>query len=616
MRGLIAMMMLAVSVAQAQNVSDIRRNPDYICAEGTAADMRVADSIAVDAMAVKLARHVRFPFSDKEAEAVMRSYRDDIRRECGSSSLSGRDGVSSLRYIRKDQVERVFARRRSKVEEMRGIAAGAEESLAMDVALRYWTWVSVLLKSLPPVDVVGIAYADSRKRAVLEGLNVALSQSSLYGKDLVELSFTWRGQPVKSVDYRVFDGLQWSPLMSAKDGKGFAEMRPGSDISQYRIRYEVDPSRLYHIYSAVREVEDALDMDDGAALAYDGSPRGGGSQGGKHQSAGATATGTAASAAVSSRYSPAPDTLSQAIDMSEVKRKILDVVSRDKFQSGQDRELPALAPALSTAGYNETVRQLCSAIEAGDYESVRGLFTEEGYSMFNALVRYGHARTLTLDRLSYYRLGDEVWCRSIPMTFSFDGNPRQFVEDLTLTFDAAGLVCSLSFSLSSEAVRAIFSHDEWSEEARVIIVSFLENYKTAYALKRIDYISSIFDDDALIITGHVLKTAHRDGEFADNHYVQLTRQDKRRYITRLKRVFASQEFINIQFTDCKVVKLGKGEQLFGIQLRQEYWSSSYSDAGYLFVLVDLSDYAAPLIHVRTWQEEPDAEYGVVGPYNF
>ena len=37
-------------------------------------------------------------------------------------------------------------------------------------------------------------------------------------------------------------------------------------------------------------------------------------------------------------------------------------------------------------------------------------------------------------------------------------------------------------------------------------MNFLENYKTAYGLKRLDYISSLFDDNAVIIVGKELNT--------------------------------------------------------------------------------------------------------------
>lgn len=565
----------------AQDAAEIRRSPEYIYAEASATDMHTADSIAVEGMVSRIAACVSLPFPDNTAVALIRSYREDIRRECAVMTLSGTDGVSSLRYMRKDMVDRIFARRRAKVQEMRSVAETAEGRLQIDVALRYWTWVSSLLRSLPPVDAVAIAEADARKAAIIDGLHVAMSQESLYGKELIELRFTWRGEDVRSVDYSVFDGQHWSGMLSAKDGRGFVELRPGTELSEYKVRYEVDPSRLWHIYREVKEVETAL-------------------------------YGNASAASFSAEDGDAV----QTIDMSEVKRKVLDVVAGDKFQTLPALVAPTILPVTDPGCYSTAVSRLCSAVGSGDYDSVRDIFTDDGWNMFNALVRYGNARVLTPDRLSFYRLGDEVWCRSVPMAFTFNGNPRRFVENLVFAFDRDGLICNLSFALSAETVRSIFSHEEWSEDARIIIVTFLENYKTAYALKRLDYISSIFDEDALIITGRVLKTAPGERGFGGNHYARLTRQSKKSYIARLEKVFDSQEFINIQFTDSKVMKLGKGEQLFGLQLRQEYWSSTYADAGYLFVLVDLSDYARPMIHVRTWQEEPDAEYGIIGPYSF
>jgi hypothetical protein len=49
--------------------------------------------------------------------------------------------------------------------------------------------------------------------------------------------------------------------------------------------------------------------------------------------------------------------------------------------------------------------------------------------------------------------------------------------------------------------RIILKYESWSEYSRVTIINFIENYKTAYALKRLDYIESIFSDNALIIVG-------------------------------------------------------------------------------------------------------------------
>jgi hypothetical protein len=143
---------------------------------------------------------------------------------------------------------------------------------------------------------------------------------------------------------------------------------------------------------------------------------------------------------------------------------------------------------------------------------------------------------------------------------------------------------------------------------RMVIATFLENYKTAFALKRLDYIQSIFDDDAIIIVGHVVKKAARKGDgtqYMDNELVKYTRHDKQSYLASLEKSFKSNQFINIRFTDNDVKKMGVGADTYGIQIHQDYYSSTYSDTGYLFLMVDLNDIDQPCIKVRTWQPKRD-----------
>jgi hypothetical protein len=87
--------------------------------------------------------------------------------------------------------------------------------------------------------------------------------------------------------------------------------------------------------------------------------------------------------------------------------------------------------------------------------------------------------------------------------------------------------------------------------------------------------------------------------------VKYTRQDKATYIKNLEKSFGSNEFINIRFTDNSVSKMGKGGDTFGIQIHQDYYSSSYADTGYLFLMVDLNEIDQPCIKVRTWQPHRD-----------
>ncbi len=618
-----ALFLLLPLSLSAQKISDIKKDAAFLWGEGRAADTRAADSLATDALVGKIAVAVELPYGGAVKAALIETYRDDVSKVSEFAVSGGRKETQVLRYIRRDAVGSVFGTRLRRIAEMKEIAGTAEEKLQMDVALRYLSWAAVLLQSVPGFSAEEVAELRSRRVRILEGMNVSFDRRSVADRTVVELSFTYRGQPVRNIDYRFFNGREWSGILSAKDGKGFIEVSPDSRLDDFRILYESDPSHLRHIYREVQAVERAF----GAAADISGKSRrdsSGNAVGGVAYDAGSSGNGISGkadsgNAGTAGRGGTDASAVSR-IDFSAVRSKVMDVMSRDKFNETADSTVTtavSLAPVLFTSEYESAVSRICDALTSRDYESVRPLFTETGWDIFLRLVAYGNARVLSHDDLNFYALGDEVYCRSIPMAFSFSGNPRRFVEDIVLTFNGNGLISNLTFSLGRAATSDICSHDSWSEEARLILVAFLENYKTAYSLRRLDYISSIFDDDALIITGRVLRsTGRRDDGYGENRYVRFTRQNKETYIRNLSRVFASQEYVNIQFSDSEVVKLGKGEQLFGIKIRQEYFSTTYSDVGYLFILVDLSDPQAPVIHVRTWQESPDRDFGVIGPYHF
>lgn len=148
----------------------------------------------------------------------------------------------------------------------------------------------------------------------------------------------------------------------------------------------------------------------------------------------------------------------------------------------------------------------------------------------------------------------------------------------------------------------------WKDETRELIMEFLENYKTAYSLKRLDYIRDIFADDAVIIVGNVVKrnlvqNPEHGMSIEGQDIIKYNKYDKQTYLANLARSFKLNEFINIRFTnnDVQWLEKYKDRELFGIQIGQEYTSSRYADKGYLFLLLDMTDHDAPLIKVRTWQ---------------
>ena len=73
---------------------------------------------------------------------------------------------------------------------------------------------------------------------------------------------------------------------------------------------------------------------------------------------------------------------------------------------------------------------------------------------------------------------------SMPGTYQLKKeNPFQFFQKLATGDNMA----------RREAIADIMNKEAWGNMAKIQLISFLENYKTAYALKRIDYISNIFN---------------------------------------------------------------------------------------------------------------------------
>lgn len=243
------------------------------------------------------------------------------------------------------------------------------------------------------------------------------------------------------------------------------------------------------------------------------------------------------------------------------------------------------------------------AIRNKDYASVKDYFTNEGYDSFNKLVKYGKASIVGKPQYRFLDFGPITLCRSITMQFSFLNNRKQFIEDVTFRFNADNLVESLAFSLSDVAESDILGKGEWDRDSRLLLMTFLEDYQTAYALGRIDYLERIFSEQALIIVGNKLLQRKMDNDrILITESVKYDTLSKAQYMRRLREHFGRKKYINLNFTDTDFERSSNGKNFYGIRVRQEYFSDTYGDVGYLFLLVDLR-FDEPVIHVRAWQND-------------
>jgi len=588
----------------AQSWDEIKSSSVWLWGEGRGATVKEADERAIADLISKISLQVESSFEQTDEEASENGETDSRQRVVAKvktysqATLSGTERMMIQnepdaivgRYVKRAEVSRIFEGRKDKIKELLDRATSAERDLRIDDALRYYYWAYALTQSLPHPNEAGYQDADGASHVAMawipEQMNRIFSglKTEVVGRneDDLMLRITYKGQAVSSVDYSYFDGTSWSNLYSAKDGRGVLELPQGFSPSAINMKYEY----AYTDQALVdKEIESVLAVTRGAALRK-------------------SYTNVNPSGYASSSSEP---TMSAPVS-SSVETASASIAN-------------ASSTAMNVTKQTEAIKRIIAAIRSRQYASVRNLFTTQGYEMFTQLINYGSARILGEPTYDFFPIRDGVMMRSLPMSFSFkQGVRKKFVEDVTFTFNAQGKVECVAFALGQKAEADILAHTNWSAATRLMLMEFLENYKTAYALKRLDYLNSIFDDDAVIIVGNVARKLQRaagDGvNYVANNIIKRNRLTKNEYIRNLKLSFQSNEFINIRFSDNEVVKGRQDLEDYGIQIKQDYYSSHYGDSGYLFLKVDLNNPQEPIIRVRTWQPEPDPIDGLYSIYDF
>ncbi len=572
-----------------EEVARIKADDNYIWGEGHNETVEKATQTALNDLISKISVSVQSQTSldmreinngDKidsrtAMEAVVKTYATGSLNNTKSIIVSKEPEAYVVRYIHKNELEKVFQEREDRIMSYVYTAQNAEREGRIDDALRNYYWGFCLLKSLQHPNAVKMDQDGVKHTLTVwipEQINLLLSniktEIAKVEDNVVDLLITYKGKPVTSLDFRFMDGQNYSFINSAKDGLSQIELHPATPTDKLQLKYEYEFTGQMR---QDRELEMVMDIFNSTPFPKAVVVVNGGKKKEMKQTM--------------EKYQEAVRTMSTATHATAAEASLSD-------------------------DYSKVVERIITAIKAKNYAQVKDCFTDEGFDMFTRLINYGTATVLGNPEFHFYRLSGRTICRSVPMKFSFKNNNRSFVEDVTFTFNDSGLIESIAFGLDKAARDDIFNRDAagWSDSVRMVIATFLENYKTAFALKRADYIKSIFDDDAIIIVGHVIRKAQHTAEndkYLDNEVVKLTRLSKEEYIRNVERSFKSNQFINIHFADNDVKKMGVGADTYGIQIHQDYYSSSYADTGYLFLMVDLNDPDQPCIKVRTWQPKRD-----------
>lgn len=242
--------------ALAQNWESVKADNTLIWGEGWGSSVEEADRKALSSLVSRITTAVVNDFQQVEQQVLSSKGNEHYLMQSNRSSAYSNVTLSNThrvvlkggrkahvgRWIRRADLEVIFADRKCRILEYEQSALIAEQSGRLDDALRYHYWAYVLLRSLQrPSELrsddgrILLNAIPESITGILEGLDIRMA--SHYG-DAVGLRFTYRGQPVGGLDFTYFDGARWSPVTSVRSGQASLDMAPGALAETIQLRVE------------------------------------------------------------------------------------------------------------------------------------------------------------------------------------------------------------------------------------------------------------------------------------------------------------------------------------------------------------------------------------------
>ena len=592
-------LVLLLSSTQAQNSSfnAIKENKQYIWGLGISEDYEQATKSALDDLIGKISVHVEseFEYVAQEDNTDFKEYSKSVISTYSSATLTDtkqlqheKKGVFYiLRYIEVADFQKIFTQREQKIRDYLHLGAKAQQEYRIGDALKYYYWSYALFLSHPYREELTIAEDDremmvglllyDRINSLLTNINFEVArQYKDDDKTKLILTCTYFEEKISTLDFRFFPGGNRSTMHEVSEGLSEVYLFGAEQEAIEKLNIQVE----YKYTSKSSQDKELATVLETVKIPFFKR---------------------------SSHQVNIPNATIKKITPKKMIRPVFEEVNK---------------LAVSKSFYTKTINKLLVNIASNNYEEAYPYFSADGLEMFKKLIQYGQVSVFPLtDTLKIVQLNDETIVRSVPMAFYFPNSKQQFTENVVFTFDNQKMISAVSFAISDKTIYDIVSHGAGfgGIKEKYTLIKFMEYYKTAYSLKRLDYIESIFSDNALIIVGTVLEKAQPiDGMYKNigEKGVKYQRYTKKDYITRLENVFNSKEYVNIDFDEAEVRKLNGSDNIYGIQLSQHYYSSNYSDFGYLFLMIDLHDTLHPTIYVRTWQPQKNDDGSIYGLEDF
>lgn len=580
---------------QANTKSQIENSGKYYYGTGTSENLEEAKDIALSNLTKQIAVKVSSNFKrslkentkglEESVNSVVETHSNAILKNVKTEVKETGNGLfEAFSFLEKSEVKKIFDERKKLIQTMCAEAQKNEKLGNLANSLKHYYFASILLKSIPEQNIVfeGTNYTieiPQRINGIISGTKfqfVKSQKNSSKEKD-VTLSVSYKNKPASMLDFTFWDGTN-QILVQAKDG--FASFRLLGESAKFpelklRIKFAYYEARTE--FSAVEELWDlvkrpSFKADKMISLKHS-----------QQKTAPKKNSGSWNLSLKSDGKSP-----TKAIEKSTVS--FLELISegkKAKIRKAYANDKVLQKKILDYLKFNEP--QISSPkIEAEIHP------TSYGFELRKIRVKHGYA---SLNKHS---------TEFLVLDFNFKG-------------ELIDLNPSISETLYDEFVKQGEFAGDWKQ--RQEIIKFAEKYRMAYLTRDIATVDKMLAEEALILVGRRIKSKklaqkyryEELGNQPDFETIKLTKKD---FIKRQNKIFKANQDIFLDFGSFEIIKKSKSkEKVYGIEMRQNYASTTYSDEGYLFLLIDFEE-ENPTIYVRAWQPNEWDKEAMVKTSNF
>ncbi|OQX97874.1 MAG: hypothetical protein B6I20_11850 [Bacteroidetes bacterium 4572_117] len=219
---------------QSQSVDEIKSQPKvYIWGQGSGVTLNEADNYALRFLIGQISTHVESKFRqrtewgqgkkfEEKVEMVVNTYSSATLQQTERIVVQNEPDALVFRYIKRDDIAKVFEKRKNKAIEFVKAALNAKENLQLADALKYYYWAFNLLKSHPDFDE--IYYTDKKAGKHLLAVWIPVQMNNIFSKITFSikkinkseneksfvLGIKYKNKPVTNLDYSYWTGRDWS----------------------------------------------------------------------------------------------------------------------------------------------------------------------------------------------------------------------------------------------------------------------------------------------------------------------------------------------------------------------------------------------------------------------